>query len=189
MKRILVLTISILGCIAGKSMAQTATGDTLYAAPLQEVSIRARWTNDTERYHYNQMKFYVKTVLPYVNASTALFNEINAKSEDPTISRKERRQFIAQKQDEMKSQFEDKVKGLNVTQGVLLVKLIARQTNLNIYKMVSEVKNPLVAIKWQTWARLNGMNLDKKYHPEDEPDLENIMYELGYPLPQSYATK
>ncbi len=164
--------------------AQTPVDDTVM---LKEVSVKARWKNDTERYHYNQMKFYVKTILPYMNATTAIFKQVQQKSDDPNVSRRERRQFIASKQDELRTQFEDKIKALNVTQGGLLVKLIARQTNLNVYKMVSEVKNPIVAIKWQMWALANGMNLDKMYHPEDEPDLENIMYELGYPLPESYA--
>ncbi len=186
MKSYWILLLFLFSSLCGNAQVGSAPAkDTVMM--LQEVSVKARWKNDTERYKYNQMKFYVKTVLPYMKATTTLFNEINAKSEDPNTSRRDRRQFIAQKQDEMKNQFEDKIKSLNVTQGVLLVKLIARQTNLNIYKMVSEVKNPFVATKWQVWALANGMNLDKKYHPEDEPDLENIMYELGFPLPDSYA--
>lgn len=154
---------------------------------LKEVKVTARWKNDTDRYHYNQMKHYVIIILPYLNAATKLFNEINTKMEDENLGRRERKEFISAKEDEMRTSFEDKVRDLNVTQGVLLVKLIARQTNLNIYKIVSEFKNPIVAIKWQSWARLHGLNLDRKYHPEDEPDLENIMDELGYPLPASYA--
>lgn len=135
------------------------------------------------------MKFYVTTVLPYVNVATKLFTEINAKVEDPNTSNKEFKRFVNGKEDDMRSQFEDKVKGLNVTQGVLLVKLISRQTDLNIYKMLQEFKNPFVAIKWQAWARVNGMNINQKYNPADEPDLENIMDELGYPLPASYALR
>ena len=69
----------------------------------------------------------------------------------------------------------------------MLVKLIARQTEMNIYKTLKEFKNPLTAVKWQAWARLNGMNLDRIYNPGDEPDLELIMDELGYPLPAGYA--
>ena len=171
--------------ISGMAQAPNSA-DTVYTSTLREVKITARWKNDTARYRYNQMKFYVTTVLPYVNATTLIFNDINTKTKN--VSNRERRRYIATKQNEMRDEFEDKLKSLNVTQGVLLVKLIARQTNLNIYDMVLEIKNPIVALKWQTWARLNGMNLNRKYHPEDEPDLENIMYELGYPLPASYAS-
>lgn len=154
---------------------------------LREVTVSTRWKNDTDRYKYNQMKYYVTTVMPYVNATTLLMQDINAKKHEPGASKKDRKRYIGQREDEMRDQFEGQIKKLNTTQGALLVKLIARQTNMNIYKMLLDFKNPLVAIKWQTWARLNGMNLDKKYHPEDERTLENIMYDLGYPLPDSYA--
>jgi hypothetical protein len=182
---VLLIILSVLHCAA--QTQQGYTNDTNYTVRLKEVDVVARWKNDTDRYHYNQMKFYVTTILPYVNAATKLFKEINAEDENQDVSRSERRRFINSKEDDMRSQFEDKIKELNVTQGVLLVKLIARQTDMNIYKILLKFKNPITAIKWQGWARLNGMNLDKKYHPEDEHDLELIMEDLGYPLPASYT--
>lgn len=163
------------------------TADTMYHMQLPEVNVRARWINDTDRYHYNQKKYYVKTILPYLNAATVLFKEVNAKIDDGHTTKRERKKFVNQKEDELRTKFEDKISELNVTQGVLLVKLIARQTEVNIYKILKEFKNPLTAMKWQAWARLHGMNLDKMYDPEQDPDLENIMEELGYPLPAGYA--
>lgn len=187
MNRKLIITLVVVCLLSGFATLRAQTADTLYGGQLAEVKIKSKWLNDTERYHYNQTKFYITTILPYLNASTALFNEINAKANDPKVSKREYKQFIARKQEEMKTQFEDKIKALNTTQGELLIKLIARQTDLNLYKMVSEVKNPIAAMKWQSWALVHGMNLDRKYHPEEEPMLENIMEELGYPLPASYA--
>jgi uncharacterized protein DUF4294 len=182
------LLFMILSAVYCQAQTQPAnSNDTNYTVKLKEVQVLARWKNDTDRYRYNQMKFYVTTILPYMNAAAKLFKEIHTEAENPDVSRKEYRQFINEKEDEMRTQFEDRIKELNVTQGVLLVKLIARQTDLNIYRMLLEFKNPLVAIKWQGWARLHGLNLDKKYRPEDEHDLEMIMEELGYPLPGSYA--
>jgi hypothetical protein len=132
------------------------------------------------------MKFYVTTILPYLDASTQLFKDVNVKVNEQGVSRKERRKYVNSREDEMRTKFEDKIKQLNVTQGTLLVKLICRQTELNLYKILQEFKNPLTAVKWQTWARLNGLNLDRRYNPKEEKDLENIMEELGYPLPSSY---
>lgn len=186
MKRSVLLLLLISIAFIGK--AQHLPGeDTMYTAQLSEVKVKARWMNDTERYRYNQMKFYVTTILPYLNAATKVFKEVNAKVHEEGVSKRVRKDFVNNKEDEMRSQFEDKVKALNVTQGVLLVKLIARQTDMNIYKILQEFKNPLTAVKWQAWGRLHGMNLDRKYRPEDEPYLELIMEELGYPLPASYA--
>jgi Domain of unknown function (DUF4294) len=183
---VLLLFISFSACA---QTADMSLYDTMHNVQLKEVLVRARWKNDTDRYRYNQMKYYVTTILPYLNAATTLFKEINAKFEEPGLSKRDRKEFVSNKEDEMRTKFEDKVPALNVTQGMLLVKLIARQTDMNIYKLLKEFKNPIVALKWQAWARLHGMNLDRRYDPEDEPDLENIMYELGYPLPVSYAIK
>lgn len=173
--------------LAVAANAQANNDDTLYAVHLQEVRVHALWKNDTERYHYNQMRYYVTTILPYLDAATKVFTEINTKVQEPGVTKKERKRFINDKEDEMRDRFEDKIKDLNVTQGVLLVKLIARQTDLNIYKILQEFKNPLTAIKWQAWARLHGIDLNRRYDPEKEPWLELIMEDLGYPLPAAYA--
>lgn len=187
MNRLFLILLCVMGAMAAKAQTNQEV-DTIYVAQLKEVNIRGRWMNDADRYRYNQMKHYVKLILPYLDASTRLFNDLNAHASDPKLSHRERRQYINSKEDEMRDQFEDRIKNLNVTQGVLLVKLISRQTNLNLYEGIKEFKNQIVAAKWQLWAQVNGMNLNKQYKPEDEPDLENIMYELGYPLPQSYAS-
>ena len=147
-----------------------------------------KWANDTARYRYNQMRYYVISVLPYVNAATTLFIDINNKLATG-IRGAEKRRYIAQQEGAMRDRFEDKVKKLNETQGVLLIKLIQRQTGLNIYAILQETKGALPALKYQTWARLNGLNLSRRYHPEDEPDLERIMDNLGYPLRPDLAAK
>ncbi|MBS1585643.1 MAG: DUF4294 domain-containing protein [Bacteroidetes bacterium] len=167
-----------------------ASSDTMYMVKLPEVDItdERKWANDTLRYRYNQMRYYVKSILPYLNAATRLFNEINTKFSDPNLGHAERKRFVHQKEDEMRLKFEDQVKQLNTTQGVLLIKLIARQTGLNIYKIIGDFKNPFEAMKWQAWARLNGHNINKRYDPTAEPDLEQIMRGLGYPLPVFYST-
>lgn len=175
-------------CVYGYGQTPaTPAVDTQYSVQLGEFAVTARWKNDTERYRYNQLKYYVTTVMPYVNAASKLFKEIDAKLDDPELKRRERKQYVKGREQEMREQFEDKVRKLNVTQGGLLVKLIARQTQLNLYDIVKEVKNPFEALKWQAWARVNGFNLDRKYHPEEERTLELIMEDLGYPLPASYA--
>ncbi len=185
MKRILLALLFLLPFAVSAQVAPEYMNDTVYMLP--EARVTAQWLNDTDRYRYNQMKFYVTTILPYLDASTQLFKDVNAKVNEPGVGRKERRKYVNSREDEMRTKFEDKIKQLNVTQGTLLVKLICRQTELNLYKILQEFKNPLTAVKWQTWARLNGLNLDRRYNPKEEKDLENIMEELGYPLPSSYS--
>jgi hypothetical protein len=134
--------------------------------------------NDTLRYHYNQMKHYVKIVMPYANAAVKMFNEIDMATAN--ASKKERRKFIKSKEKEIKSNFEDKLTSLNITQGRLLVKIVNRQLKTNCYDIVKELKNPVTAVYYQSWAKLNGINLNEQYNPEDNLDLEQILTSLGY---------
>ncbi|WP_276134976.1 DUF4294 domain-containing protein [Polluticoccus soli] len=180
--------VTILSCSSAQAQDANAP-DTLLMVKLPTVNVNAerKWANDTVRYQYNQTRYYITTILPYLNAATKLFNELDAKVNDPNTNRKERKAFVSSKEDELRDKFENEVKNLNETQGVLLVKLVARQTGVNIYSMLGEFKNPFTAVKWQAWARFNGFNLNKRYTPADEPMLEHIMEDLGYPLPAVYG--
>src|SRR5580693_9367545 len=115
MKKVFTLLLTVSAIYTNGQMPANSN-DSSRIYQLEKVDITARWKNDTERYHYNQMKYYVTTILPYLNTATKLFKEINTKTEEQDISRKERRQFINSKEQEVRDQFEDKIKGLNVTQ-------------------------------------------------------------------------
>jgi len=176
-------------CMATSVAAQEGADDTLYRVDLRnyDVSGTRVWENDTVRYRYNQTKYYVKTILPYLEEAVAMFNELNHRLADPALTGKARRAYIREKESMVRTRFEDKIRDLNVTQGVLLIKLAARQTGFNIYQQLADFKGTLPAMKWQAWARLNGLNLNRRYHPEEERDLEHIMRSLGYPLPPFYG--
>lgn len=183
MYRLLFIFIVIFGMLISRAIGQEP--DTMYAVKLKEVTIKdiGKWDNDTARYRFNQTRFYVQSILPYLDAATFTFNEIDKKMNETGITKRERKLFVHAREEELRNNFEGRIKTLNETQGVLLIKLIARQTGVNIYSILNEFKNPFTAIKWQTWARMNGFNLNRKYDPKDEPLLEQVMTSLGYDLP------
>lgn len=171
----------------GSAMAQNTDTVLSFSLPRVTVDAKRNWDNDTVRYKYNQMRYYVTTILPYLDAATAMMNELNRKEHDPNISRRERKDFVNRKEEEIRQRFENEISKLNETQGVLLVKLIARQSGENIYGKMEEYKNTFYAMKWQAWARFHGFNLNKRYDPYEEPMLEHIMQSLGYELPAKYG--
>lgn len=160
--------------------SQDTKNETAYRVQLNEaVVVDTRlFANDTMRYHYNQTKHYVKMIMPFANAAVKMFNEIETATSG--MNRRERRRYIRTREDEIKMNFEDQLKKLNITQGKLLIKVINRQLNRNCYNIVRELKNPITAAYYQSWARLNGINLNEAYHPEQERDLEMILRSLGY---------
>ncbi|HTM64801.1 MAG TPA: DUF4294 domain-containing protein, partial [Flavipsychrobacter sp.] len=67
---------------------------------LKEVQVTdtRKWQNDTARYHFNQTRYYVETILPYLNAATKVFEDIDqAVSSD--VSRKEKKRLVGAKED------------------------------------------------------------------------------------------
>lgn len=177
----------LLCCFALFSHAQVA--DTVYRVRLQnqDVASTRTWENDTLQYRYNQMKYYVTTILPYLNEAVTQFNEIDRKLRDEGLRGSARKAYLREKERYIRERFETQIRSLNTTQGVLLIKLSARQTGLNLYDQISAVKGGFEALKWNGWAKFHGFKLNRKYRPEEEPDLERIMRNLGYPLPASYG--
>ncbi|MBP6625292.1 MAG: DUF4294 domain-containing protein [Chitinophagaceae bacterium] len=155
-------------------------GDAVYHVQLNEaVVVDSRlFKNDTLRYNYNQMKHYVSMILPYLDVAVKMFNDIDLATND--MNKRNKRKYIKSKEKEIKTNFEDRLKTLNITQGQLLVKLLNRQLSINCYDIVKELKNPLSAAYYQSWARLNGINLNEEYVAEENRDLERIMKGFGY---------
>lgn len=147
---------------------------------LNEVVVVSRrtFTDDTARYRYNQMRHYVKMILPYVDTAVNMFHQIDEATR--AMSKRNRRQYIRSQEKEIKEHFEDRLTALNITQGRLLVKLINRQLDRTCYTIVRELRNPVSAAYYQSVARLNGINLNEDYDPEANRDLEMIMRGLGY---------
>ncbi|MBK7764317.1 MAG: DUF4294 domain-containing protein [Bacteroidetes bacterium] len=158
---------------------QKQSTDTLQLQLNEAVVVSTRlFTDDTARYRYNQMKHYVKMILPLVDTAVNMFHDIDEKSKD--MNRKQRKVYIRSRESDIRINFEDRLKNLNITQGRLLVKLINRQLDRNCYTIVKELKNPITAAYYQSVARLNGINLNEDYLPEENHDLEMIMRNLGY---------
>jgi hypothetical protein len=185
--RLLLLITILCPALIGRSqqLFPTVTHDDKTKPPVEQIQLNEAvvvstrlFTDDTARYRYNQMKHYVKMVLPYVDAAVKMFSEIDQTTMD--MSKKNRRKYIRSREQDIKLNFEDKLKSLNITQGRLLVKLINRQLDMNCYHIVKELKNPITAAYYQSVARLNGINLNEDYNPKENRDLEVIMYNLGY---------
>ncbi len=163
-----------------KANAQTETAPIFTATTLRDIVISDKryFKNDTDLYRYNQLKYYVSTVIPYANEAIRLFHELNQRTDG--LSARERRTYIRSQEKLIKTNFEDQLKQLNITQGRLLVKLINRQLKTPCYQIIKDLKNPVSAAYYQSWAGLNGIPLNKHYLREEEPDLEQALRALGY---------
>jgi hypothetical protein len=83
-------------------------------------------------------------------------------------SEKEKKAYVDRAEKEIMDQFEKEVKRLTVTQGIILVKLIDRETGRTSYQVIRELKGRIPAFFWQGIARIFGNNLKAEYDPENK---------------------
>jgi len=153
--------------------------DTFPTCTLQEVVVvsRREFKDQLEQYRYNQLRQNIITVYPYAKEAGKIFSEINEQLS--TIDKKhQQKKYIKEREAELDMLYENSLKNLTVTQGDLLVKLIARETGMSVYDLISEFKNPFSAFYWNKISAFYGYSLKQDYDPQQERDIEMIVRSL-----------
>ena len=150
--------------------------DTFPTCMLQEVVVVSKrvFKDQIEQYRYNQLRQNIIVVYPYAKEAGTMFSEINEQLE-AMDKKKERKRFVKQKEDELDALYENSLKNLTVTQGDLLVKLIARETGMSVYDLIKEFKNPFSAFYWNKLSFFYGYSLKQEYDPQEQKDIEMIV--------------
>lgn len=149
--------------------ARVTDGDTLIIMELQPVSVVAQreFRNRYEAFRYNRTVRNVRRVYPYAQMAGDLFAEYSEKLLE-FDSERERRAFMRQAEAELLEEFEADLRRLTISQGVILVKLIDRETNQTSYDILREFRGVFRAVFWQSLGRLFGYNLKTEYDPYGE---------------------
>jgi hypothetical protein len=129
-------------------------------------------TAERDRSYRNTWKYKrivkrVKRVLPYAHLGAELYT--NYKDQENTFEKnREKRKFLKTEEKRLKSKFEGKIRNLTVNDGIVLVKLIDRQTTYTSYEILKELRGGTSAFLWQGVARLFDSSLKHQYNPNGE---------------------
>jgi hypothetical protein len=141
--------------------------DTLALIDLPEVRVYER--RDFEylylKRRYRRMIRNIKKAYPYARVAADELKRLD----DHLLTiedEKEQKAYIDQAEKEIMQRFEKEVRKLTVTQGIILVKLIDRETGRTSYQVIKELKGGLTAFFWQGIARIFGNNLKTEYDPD-----------------------
>lgn len=164
-----------------KSLPVTViNGDSLPTMNLGNVNVveRRKFKSKSDKRRYDRLERYVTKVYPYAELAGALLR--NYDDTLATIKNEvKRKAYMKKVEEELKVEFEGELKKLTVMQGVILVKLIDRETGESSYDLVKQLRGSLSAFLWQSMARLFGQNLKLKYDPKGEDrDIEQIVQML-----------
>ena len=115
---------------------------------------------------YRRLIRNVKKAYPYAKIAGVKLKELD--DHLATFkNEKEQKAYIDQAEEEIMGEFEKEVKKLTISQGIILVKLIDRETGRTSYQVIKELKGGFTAFFWQGLARIFGNNLKAKYDPID----------------------
>lgn len=130
-----------------------------------------------ERQKWTRLRNAVYVTYPYAKSAARILNDVS--SHLATIhDKKQRKAYLASKEQELKAQFGDKLQNLSVYQGKILMKLIHRETGENCYEIIKELKGGFSARVWQTVAFFFGGNLKNGYDLQEDKDIEDIVREI-----------
>ena len=150
-------------------------GDTTLIVYLPEVDIdlMQRYLQIIDTRQGRRLASNVKKVYPYAKlAGTKMqeYDSILAIIHDKT----ERSRLMKQAEKEITEQYTEELKNLTITQGLILVRLIDRETGSTTYQVVKELRGKVRAFFYQGFARLWGYNLKTEYDPHNNPEDDQI---------------
>jgi hypothetical protein len=151
--------------------------DTLLFAVLPEVIIYAKMPSHikAEIKRNERLVYNVKKAYPYAKLAGIKFKEyesilLNAGNDET------RKQLMKEAEDHLKLEFEDDIRALTFKQGLILIKLVDRETGNSSYAVIQELRGKFAAFFWQTFARLFGYNLKIEYDPAGaDSEIEDIV--------------
>lgn len=159
--------------------AELVNGDTVPVVDLNTVYVYTEFVFKTQKQRelWTRTKFNVKKVYPYAILAAAKLKEYN-KALEKITDEDYRKIFLKTCEKDLRTEFEDELKSLSVSQGKVLMKLIDRETEKTTFDLVKQLRGNFQAVMWQTVARLFGHNMKAEY----DPLVEDIMIERAVKL-------
>lgn len=153
-------------------------GDTIPMVTLRTANVSEQRKSRSKRHQRQYTKLFnnvVKTY-PYAKVAGQLIKAYNENLiELPTDT--EKKIYLDRCEEELKAEFEGDLRKLTVSQGMVLIKLIDRQTGATSYDLIKQMRSGVTAFMWQGVARFFGTNLKDSYNP-DTDDKDALIEEI-----------
>jgi hypothetical protein len=127
---------------------------------------------------YYRLRHNVLKVYPYARLLAVKLNEINTHL-STLQTKKERKKYMKDAEEQLKKDFEKDIKTFSVSQGQVFTKLIDRETGHSSYELIKDLRGSIKAFFWQNFALVFGQNLKNRYDPNGEDAaIEGIVQQI-----------
>lgn len=155
-------------------------GDTIPMLDLKTVSIYPplEFESKREKRKYDRLHRYVVKVYPYAEVAGEMLQYFDDTLQSFKTEYGKKR-YLKKVEGQLKDEFGGELKKLTIMQGIILVKLIDRETGNTSYDLIKQLRGSFSAFLWQSMARLFGSNLKLEYDPDGEDYLiEDIVLRI-----------
>lgn len=144
------------------------TGDTIPLYQLREVTVYSSGMLLTSREIRKNAKLIrnVRLMLPYAREGKHRLDALEV--EIAHMPKKQRKAAIKAAEKKLLADYKGELSKYTFSQGLVLIKLIDRETSRTAYNIVGELRGIFRASLYQTFARLFGFNLKTKFDPQHD---------------------
>jgi hypothetical protein len=148
-------------------------GDTFYLYSFNQFILK-EFNSKKDRDAYIKLVRNVKKVMPY--AKLAAFRlQMMDDNLNQLPSNRSKKKYIKATEDAIKDEFIGQLKKLTISQGKLLIKLIHRETGNTTYEILKQYRGSASTMFYGIWARMYNANIDTKYDPIKDYQIEYII--------------
>jgi len=143
-------------------------GDTIPLIHLREVTVFSSGMLLTAKEIKSNSKLIrnVRLMLPYAREAKRRLDALEV--ELASMSKKDRKAAIKKAEKDLTAQYKEDLKKRTFSQGLVLIKLVDRETNRTAYSLVGELRGTVRAGVYQAFARLFGYNLKTQFDPKHD---------------------
>lgn len=160
-------------------------GDTLIVANLEDISVSSprMFDDEEEAKKYRRYRRYAADVYPYAVEAIKVFHEVQDATED--MRRGKAKRYAKHLYKDMKDNFEDPLKNLTKTQGMILIKMVERELKTPTYFIIKDLRGNWTAGYWGTVGKMFGHNLKEGYIPGKDRILDMVLddFNVSYKMP------
>ncbi len=152
-------------------------GDTILEVNMPAVVVYELRTfkNKGQQKKYDRLVNDVKIAYPIAKKSGEVWNLHLSLSK--YMNDKDRKTYMKMVEDSLTKTYSRKIMGMNKRQGIILLKLIDRETQMPTYTMLKDLKGGFKTFFYQTTARMFGYNLKETFDPEED-DTDKYIEEI-----------
>lgn len=149
--------------------------DTLPVYLINKYVITAKVTKTPEEIKaYEDLVSWVRKTLPY--AKLAAFRlQMMEDNLNMMSSEKEKKKYIKECEKAIKTQFMDDLKNMYVKEGLILLKLIHRETGETTWDIMKEYGGTFETLLFQTMAKTYNADMKVTYDPVQDYQIEEII--------------